>query len=227
MPLGQADPALVRCLEDIRSKHGDTVKTRDISEVVYSAMSTLSGDLSAGDLALYGELEELARFIRIAKDEIRSIHPEQVKEEFLPAAANELDAIVDATAEATNGIMDATEIIENVMSELSGAHADALMDATTRIYEACGFQDITGQRITKVVHALKHIEEKIDALLSTFGASGEGRPRPVPVKPAVVEAPPPAAPSDLPPDEDLLHGPQLKKDAMSQAQIDLLLASFN
>ena len=43
------------------------------------------------------------------------------------------------------------------------------MDATTRIYEACSFQDITGQRITKVVKALHGIEEKVDAFVAAFG----------------------------------------------------------
>src|SRR3546814_1118636 len=41
--------------------------------------------------------------------------------------------------------------------------------AVTSIFEACGFQDITGQRITKVVTALQKIETKVDALLNAFG----------------------------------------------------------
>ncbi len=221
MPTARADAGLLKCLEEIRSRHGDTVKSRDVVEVVYSAMSTLKGDLTAADMALYGELEDLARVIGEAKDEIRSIRPEQVKEEYLPAAADELDAIVAATAEATNAIMDATEIIEGVMAEVQGSHSEQLMDATTRIYEACGFQDITGQRITKVVGVLKHIEEKVDALLATFG-SAETRNR-APVEPAAKAEPEPESTDD----SNLLHGPQLAKDAMSQAQIDLLLASFN
>jgi chemotaxis protein CheZ len=219
MPAARADAGLLKCLEEIRARHGDSVKTRDVVEVVHSALSTLSGDLTAADVVLYGELEELARVIRKAKAEIRSIRPEQVKDEYLPAAADELDAIVAATADATNVIMDATEIIEKVMAETEGSHAERLMDATTRIYEACGFQDITGQRITKVVGVLKDIEEKVDALLGTFGAN-EVRSR--------AESRTNAEPqSDTADDGDLLHGPQLPKDAMSQAQIDLLLASFN
>ena len=222
MPARRADPALIRCLEEVRERHGDTVKTRDIVEVVHSAMSTLGGDLSAGDMVLYGELEELARYIRSAKEEIQAIRPEQVKEEFLPAAADELDAVVAATAEATNAIMDATEIIENVMAEVSGDHADKLMDATTRIYEACGFQDITGQRINKVVGTLKHIEEKVDALLATFGAEGHKAT----VQERDIDSEEEANSGELS-DEKLLQGPQLPKDAMSQTDIDLLLASFD
>ena len=99
------------------------------------------------------------------KSEIAALRPDEVKEEYLPAAADELDAIVAATAEATNSIMDATEIIERVAENLEGENQDALLDATTRIYEACGFQDITGQRISKVVKTLEEIENKVDALV--------------------------------------------------------------
>ncbi len=222
MPTRRADPALIRCLEEIRQRHGDTVRTRDVVEVVHSAMSTLGGDLSAGDMILYGELGDLAKFIRSAKEEIQSIHPEQVKEEYLPAAADELDAVVAATAEATNAIMDATEIVENVMAEIGGDHADKLMDATTRIYEACGFQDITGQRINKVVGTLKHIEEKVDALLATFGADGQKT-----ADPGQQTQPSEETETGEVSDEVLLQGPQLPEDAMSQNDIDLLLASFD
>src|SRR5439155_10067 len=46
---------------------------------------------------------------------------------------------------------------------------EKVTDAVTQVYESCNFQDITGQRITKVVRALKHIESKVDALVGAFG----------------------------------------------------------
>ena len=159
----QADPELIRRLEELKTEHGDTVRVDDIQDVVRSVMVSLKGDLTSRDLELYSELENLGNFIHSAKAEIAALRPDEVKEQFLTAAGDELDAIVEATAEATNGIMDATEIVEGVMSGLEGEQAERLMDATTRIYEACSFQDITGQRITKVVKALHGIEEKVDA----------------------------------------------------------------
>ena len=41
----------------------------------------------------------------------------------------------------------------------SRSQASALMDAVTKIYEASAFQDITGQRITKVVRMLQSLEK--------------------------------------------------------------------
>lgn len=219
MPASKVDAALRQRLEDLESKHGDTVRTADIAEVVESMMATLKGDVAGADLAIYAELESLARYIQRAKTEIAHLRPDQVKEKYLPAAADQLDAIVEATAEATHAIMDATETIEGVMENLDGENSRKLMDATTRIYEACGFQDITGQRITKVVKALKDIEERIDALVAAFGSE---------IEKVKAEQPEPEQKEEKKDsDEDLLHGPQLAEDAKSQAEVDALLASFD
>src|SRR3546814_10175717 len=53
--------------------------------------------------------------------------------------------------------------------------AEKITDAVTRVYEACNFQDITGQRITKAVKALQHIEQKVAGLPAVFGADIAGR----------------------------------------------------
>lgn len=216
----QADPELIRRLEELKTEHGDTVRVEDIQDVVRSVMVSLKGDLTSRDLELYSELENLGNFIHSAKAEIAALRPDEVKEQFLTAAGDELDAIVEATAEATNGIMDATEIVEGVMSGLEGEQAERLMDATTRIYEACSFQDITGQRITKVVKALHGIEEKVDALVAAFGDEIEKYKKANPKEED--------SGADKPiTDEDLLEGPQLAGDGKSQDEIDALLASFD
>ncbi|MCH8835651.1 MAG: protein phosphatase CheZ [Proteobacteria bacterium] len=219
MLAGRVDAALRQRLEELESKHGDTVRIADIAEVVESMMATLKGDVVGADLAIYAELESLARYIQTAKTEIARLRPDQVKEQYLPAAADQLDAIVEATAEATHTIMDATETIEGVMENLDGENSQKLMDATTRIYEACGFQDITGQRITKVVNTLKDIEERIDALVAAFGSEIEK------VKAEQTEAE--EKEEKKASDEELVHGPQLPEDAKSQAEVDALLASFD
>ena len=220
MPAGRMDSELGQRLEELKNKHGDTVSTVEIVEVVESVLATMKGDISATDLALYGELDSLAQYIRSTKTEIAALRPDEVKNEFLPAASDELDAIVEATADATNAIMDAVEVVEDVMGGVDGEASEKLMDATTRIYEACGFQDITGQRITKVVMALQHIEEKIDALVTAFGSEIEQ----IKAEQPNDEEEKKEEPID---DADLLHGPQKAGEGKSQAEIDALLASFD
>lgn len=196
------------------------------------------GSLSEVDGKILAELSNLAKYIRAAKREIAAIRPDDVKMEYLPKAADELDAVVEATAEATNAIMDACEIVEGVMGDVSAEASAKLMEATTSIYEACTFQDITGQRITKVVKAMKHIEERIDALMDAFGSKrgkskAQPTPRPDPNK-SNSNTPEPKANSQATTgktekitDADLLEGPQLGGKAKSQAEIDDLFASFD
>lgn len=212
------DPELAKRLDELRSKHGDSVQVADIATVVESMMATMKGDLTATDLELYNELEALAKYIHAAKADIAALRPDEVKDDYLPTAADELDAIVTATENATNAIMDATEKIEGLMDQVEADAANTIMDATTQIYEACGFQDITGQRTTKVVKALKDIEEKIDALVEAFGSEIEKYKQKNPKE---------EKPDQELTDKDLLEGPQLEEKAQTQEEIDALLATFD
>ena len=200
----------------------DKSRARKAAKVVGKVMTSVKG-VPHNEADLFSELSKLAKYIQDAKKEIAALRPEEVKERFLPSASDELDAIVGATADATNAIMDATEIIEDVMSAQKGEPADKLMTATTAIYEACTFQDITGQRITRVVKTLQDIELKVDGLLQAFdsgrGKAKKSKPKTKPAKKA-------AAKKEVT-DEDLLNGPQDVGTAKSQAEIDALLASFD
>ena len=192
-----------------------------IEATVRAVLTTMAGDLTSKESALLAELEGLGRTIARAKAEIAALKVEDIRDAHIPSATDELDAIVDHTAHATNEILDCCETLEQMQSELSGEAADKLQDAVTRIYEACSFQDITGQRIGKVVTALKAIEARISAVVSA--ASGM----------ATAEAAPAAVVAAKPGDEKrtegekLANGPQLPGSGVSQSEIDRLLASFD
>lgn len=115
------------------------------------------------------EIEILARVIKAARSEISALNPSEMREQHFATATDELDAVVGATEDATNAIMEAAERIEVVAEKVDEGPARQLTDAVTNIYEACGFQDITGQRISKVVGALRQIELKVEGLLAAFG----------------------------------------------------------
>jgi chemotaxis protein CheZ len=91
--------------------------------------------------------------------------------------AGELDAVVEATAEATTAILSAVEDIELQASMLKAAGVEtgnndcvgAILDRTVTLYEACNFQDLTGQRITKIVGVLKFVEERLDRVIGVWG----------------------------------------------------------
>ncbi|MGE0221860.1 MAG: protein phosphatase CheZ [Acetobacteraceae bacterium] len=184
-----------------------------IAEVVRAVLTTMSGDLTAKETSLLSEVEELGRTISNAKAEIAALRVDDIKERDIPFATDELDAIVAHTAAATHSILESCEMLDDVAGSVTGGSANKLQDATTKIYEACSFQDITGQRITKVVTTLKAIEAKVAQIIATFGSSAT-IPMPVTDEPVSGEA-------------ELLNGPQLPAHAMDQSDIDKLLASFD
>jgi chemotaxis protein CheZ len=182
-----------------------------VAEVVHAVLSTMSGDLSAQETSVLAEVEALGRTIASAKAEIAALRVDDITDNHIPFATDELDAIVEHTATATNAILGRCETLDDVAGSLTGESAAKLQDATTRIYEACSFQDITGQRITKVVATLKAIETKVAQIVATFGSGDQ------------------EAATELPTASDetaLLNGPQHHTVAMDQSDIDKLLASF-
>jgi chemotaxis protein CheZ len=202
---------LSKRMEGLRNNRPE-VSREEIARAVEEVISSLTGTLSLHDIKLYRELEDLARFIQSAKREIAALRPHDIRDEHIPIATDELDAVVAATARATGEILDRAEALEKLAPSLAPEAAAEITDAVTRIFEASNFQDITGQRITKVVKALKYIENKIDSLVTTFGTRE-------------IEAPPP--PVEEPEgDAKLLHGPQMPAVANSQADIDAILAGL-
>jgi len=157
---------------------------------------------------LVSVLEYLSDHIRLTRSEIGALKSGSGNAQVFSTTTDELEEIVTETARATNRIMDAAESVEKVAATLEAGPAGTLMDAVTSIYEASAFQDITGQRITKIVRALQSLEEKLASLTSAFGPLEEAQP---------------AKPEG---DAALLNGPQLEKSAASQTDIDALFASL-
>lgn len=213
-----------------RSVRAKSTPKKAVDQVVSAAKSvkkSTKAKTSKAEHDVFAELERLSQYIQDAKREIAQIRPDDVKDEHLPTAMDELDAVVQAAADATNSIMDACEIVENVMGDVAAETSGKLMDATTQIYEACTFQDITGQRINKVVTTMRHIEDRIDALLDALGDKPAGAKKKAKTKaPKKVAAPKPGSKKALT-DEDLLEGPQLGDKVKSQSEIDDLFASFD
>ncbi len=201
-------------IQALRAERGDQVKISEVGEVVASIMSTMQGDLTPNHLRLYKELDDLATYIHNAKSEIAALCPGDIRYSHLPAATDQLDAIVEQTEKATNTILDAVEKIEEEAGKLD---VPAITEQVTRIFEACGFQDLTGQRISKVVGTLKFIEERLDQLLDVFGDELAG------AREAAVQRDEDSSKDD----NRLLDGPQLPEEANKQEEIDALLASFD
>ena len=186
-----------------------------IEEAVRAVLGSMAGDMTVTEVALLGELEALGREVARAKSEIAALRVDDINASHIPTATDELDAVVSHTATATNEILDCCETLEGLQARLSGTDAETLSDAVTRIYEACSFQDITGQRIGKVVSALKLIEKRVAAVTQSFGRGNAPPPGPDAPVAALTQG------------QELANGPQLPGSGTSQAEVDRLLASFD
>jgi chemotaxis protein CheZ len=158
---------------------------------------------------LYRDCQDLARYIARARGEIARLRPHELKTDRLPRAGRELDTIVRETESATNEIMAAAEEIMAADSSDPDAFKSLVDTNCLRIFEACSFQDITGQRIRKVVSTLTHIEDRLEGLLRIMG-------------PDVHDAPTDGQPVG---DAKLLHGPQLHGEGIAQATVDEIMAA--
>jgi chemotaxis protein CheZ len=188
-----------------------------VAEVVRAVVGTMRGDLSANETALLAEVAELAQTVANARAEIAALQADDINDSHIPSATDELDAIVAHTATATNIILECCEKLDELGPTLDGPAGAVLQDVTTRVYEACSFQDITGQRITKVVATLKAIEGKVAHIIEVFSRDALSDS----------SLPPPEAEAKSTDPASLMNGPQLPANAMGQSDIDALLASFD
>ncbi len=171
----------------------------------------------AESMQLKIELEELSRVILETRREITSINSHE-KGPKIHAMTDQLDAVVGDTETATNTILAAVETIEdkNESLELNATDPDeleitqAISNAVMKIYEACGFQDITGQRISKVVGTLKFVEDRIATMIDILGGEEQL---------ADLEG----VEQDVQKDGDVeLSGPRVEGQEISQDEIDAL-----
>ncbi len=187
---------------------------QEVVKIIRSVMETIDSDNPV--TKIYDQLDGLAQYIENARHEIAQTNPDEINNKHIPTATDELDAVVGATEEATGSIMDACDAISDVAANLDGEAQEQITDHITKIYEACSFQDITGQRITKVVKALQHIESKVGEILNALGDEVGAVSRTETVEEEKSE------------DEKLLNGPALPDSGgIDQDEIDRLLAEFD
>jgi chemotaxis protein CheZ len=90
----------------------------------------------------------------------------------LPSAATrnsglELEAVVEATDEAANRILEAAEAIGDWARQgrRDAAAIEALEVHVNAIFEACAFQDLTGQRIRRTIQHLQQVETMLSDIM--------------------------------------------------------------
>ena len=171
-----------------------------------------------GGKALWTGVGAIQQAILQTKTELGALAARGFKGQSLNRATDELDTVVSDTENATETILAAAETIDacagTLLTQVDEAHRESIMEIhrqAIRIFEACNFQDISGQRISKVVSLLRFIELRVTSMVEIWGGPEEVE---------IAEEVPVDA------DEALLNGPALAGDdgVVSQDDIDSLFA---
>jgi len=217
MAIEELRERLTENIAALRKEFGDTVDIGEVSGLVESLLADGWDNQGQQVSDIQREITGLVAYIQEAKAEISQIGSAVINGGHLPDANDELGAVVKSTEEAANKILDSAEELESIVADLDGEIGERVTKVAVDMYEALSFQDLTGQRISKVVTLLADIESRIHGLVNavTMGAIENG------------QAGKAGRPLKNGNDEGLLNGPQMPDVANQQGDIDALMASFD
>jgi chemotaxis protein CheZ len=113
---------------------------------------------------LYERVQEIVTQIETAKAQIAAVRPHEISGRDIRAVAGQLDAVGREAELAASSFLDAAEQLGILANQLPEGPSGELQKIATQIFEASNFHDITGQRLTKALGVLAHIESKLTAL---------------------------------------------------------------
>jgi len=165
-----ADPSHFDGLISFLKQKRENITFHDIISLAEVAAQSLQGFFQAMDAKVYRELREIAGYIEGMRTEIGALQVNDLKNTRIPSAGEELGAIVAATETATNTIMECAEALMGADASDPAGYKALVDEKMMIIFEACSFQDITGQRIAKVVETLQHIEQRVARFADVMNA---------------------------------------------------------
>ncbi len=213
MPLANS-AHLDRIVDYLRQKRGEDTSLADVMALAEITAESVQTFFDSMDSAIYRELREIADYIASTRREISALQAHELKNDRIPAAGLELDAIVKATEAATHSIMECAEELMAADSSDPRAYKALVDDKMMLIFEACSFQDITGQRIAKVVETLQHIESRVARFASAMRVKD--------VEGYITEQEKTRADRR---EKLMLNGPQLAGQGVDQAAVDTMIGA--
>jgi len=140
-----------------------TAAARIKPRIRHSAVSPHHGEIMQALDALQALMAAQPPAADVAASTGNGSEPSGLQADHFVRIALELDAVADGTAQATQRILAAAEEIDQFADNLSAALkgqmerelAQDISDSVLRIFEACNFQDLIGQRVGKVMKTLR------------------------------------------------------------------------
>ena len=213
--MAPASPEQLKHVFEFLRRERRDLSLEDVMVLAERMAETLDESVAHVDTLLHDEFKTIVGEIADLRREIGAFRPDHMRFDRIPEAGRELDAVVEATETATCAIMEAAETIMAADAGDPAAYKTLVDEKMIVVFEACSFQDITGQRIRKVVRTLTWIEERLSQLTTKLkfaegdlvldGESDDERRR----------------------RELILHGPQMKGEGVSQDFVDDVFATSN
>ncbi|MBL8575292.1 MAG: protein phosphatase CheZ [Hyphomicrobiaceae bacterium] len=181
----------------------------DVIGLAQSMADALESAIARHDRVLHVEFRSMMEQIHTLRQDVVTLRPDQMRSDRLPEAGRELEEIVNATEGATNTIMEAAETLMAADDSDHAAYKALVDEKMVEIFEACSFQDITGQRVAKVVRTLTWLEERLASLAERLRVDE-------------IETPEEETDDERRRRELILNGPQVTGAGVSQDDIDAL-----
>ncbi|AZU03492.1 chemotaxis protein [Glycocaulis alkaliphilus] len=169
MPAAEVAARVRESLANLKTKDlkdGQVMEVLSLAQQLTDTMQLFFGSL---DKSIHSEFVYIADYIARTRSEISKLRPNDIKEQRIPTAGAELEAVVTDTERATEAIMHEAEELLGTKPDDLDAYKAQVDDAMMRIIEACSFQDLSGQRVSKVVESLRHVEKRVTRFAATMG----------------------------------------------------------
>ncbi len=145
----------------LRKKHGEHASIAEVTALAEVMADSLHDFYRLLHTSVHREMKDIADYIARTRDEIAALRPNELHHAHIPAARNELAAIVQVTEGATDSIMERAEAVMSAEIPDLAAYKEFVNARLITVIEACSVQDLTGQRIAKVAEMLGQIEQRI------------------------------------------------------------------
>lgn len=169
MPAAEVAARIKESLQSIKTNDLKDAQVMDVLGLAQQLTDTMQVFFGSLDKSINEEFVYIANYISKTRDEIAKLRPNDIKEQRIPTAGAELEAVVTDTERATETIMNTAEEVLSLDTSDSDAYQAAVSDAMMKIIEACSFQDLTGQRVSKVVGTLNHVEKRVSDFAKSMG----------------------------------------------------------
>lgn len=169
MPAANVAAQVRTSLASLKASDLQGAQIMEVLKLAHQLTDTMKLFFSSLDQSICQEFNYIADYISRTRDEIAALRPNDIKTERIPTAGAELEAVVGDTEKATETIMSAAEDVlcdDEADFDAYRANVEARM---MTIIEACSFQDLAGQRVSKVVNSLRHVEDRVARFAEVMG----------------------------------------------------------